>query len=198
MDSSNIKRKESADTKRENVPEASVDNPDEHKSVADNRILLERLSDVGQFIHVRAEIWFWKIEAVFRIAGITDQKVMADAVIACLDQEVMLIVKDLVRKPPRVKPYQKLKNRIMRSCTTAAKTRLDKILEVRHDEHFKPSQMLREMHMINDGTLNESDIRTLFMQHMQERCRKILEASQITDVEQLACLADAVEDVLSR
>ena len=62
------------------------------------------------------QMWFAQVEAQFTTRGITAQKTMFDYIIASLSPEVATKVWDLILQPPPDRPYNRLKEQLIK-CT---------------------------------------------------------------------------------
>uniref|UniRef100_A0A5K3FR83 DUF7041 domain-containing protein n=1 Tax=Mesocestoides corti TaxID=53468 RepID=A0A5K3FR83_MESCO len=105
------------------------------------------------------QVWFLKVEALFRIHNIGSQHEKFDYIVSQLPCKVANMVADLLYPIPSENPYEKLKNGVI--------TRMNKFYEsclINQLSSFKlgtksPSQLLREMvlfashHKIDDSVL---------------------------------------------
>ena len=93
-------------------------------------------------------IWFAQVEAQFSIQNITQQKTRFHYVIAALDPEVAVEVRDLVLHPPNDVPYNKLRSELIKRMEASEQRRLQQLLTAEELEDRKPTQLLQHMQQL--------------------------------------------------
>ena len=116
------------------------------------------------------EVWFAQVEAQFSTRGITAQKTKFDYIIASLTPEYATEVRDIILHPPETRPYDSLREQLIKRTATSEQRRLQLLLTAEELGDRKPSQMLRRMQqLLGDGAAATDDalVRGLFL---QRRC----------------------------
>ena len=119
----------------------------------------------------------------------------ADFVIAELDEEVIGAIKDLITKIPQPEDlYLQIKQRIISTFATSAEENLRKLLKGQIVTDGKPSLILNGFRGLNDGKCNDEILRSIFTEHLPATTRAIMAASEISDLNRLAELADKIAE----
>ena len=146
------------------------------------------------------EVWFAQVEAQFTCRGITAQKMKFDYVISSLDPEFAMEVRDLLLRPPLERPYDTLKEELVKRTTASEQQKLQQLISGKELGDRKPTQLLRRMQQLMGDKLGPSEsnsfLRELFLQRLPANVRMVL-ASTGTDMDlaKLAQLADKVLEV---
>ncbi|XP_043511761.1 uncharacterized protein LOC122529568 [Frieseomelitta varia] len=142
------------------------------------------------------EVWFAQMEAQFRTRGITRQETKFDYVVGTIDREIVSEVMDIIRNPPEVDPYNRLKAAIIDRITDFERRRTQQQLSQEELGDKKPSQFLRRLlHLLEDGakTFDQELLKKLFLQKMPPSIKSFLE-KQESPLEEIANLADMILD----
>ncbi|XP_071810876.1 uncharacterized protein [Apostichopus japonicus] len=141
-------------------------------------------------------IWFALIEAQFQTKGITAQTTKYAYVVAALQPEVAEEVRDLLLKPPTTDQYDNIKAELISRTSTSEQKRLHQLINAEELGDRKPSQLLRRMQqLLGDKKLEESILKTLFLQRLPISAQTILATSDSLDIGQLAVIADRILEV---
>jgi hypothetical protein len=70
------------------------------------------------------EVWFALVEAQFSTCGITAQKTKFDYIIASLTPEYATEVRDIILHPPETRPYDSLREQLIKRTATSEQRRL--------------------------------------------------------------------------
>ncbi|CAN7946396.1 unnamed protein product, partial [Ixodes pacificus] len=144
-----------------------------------------------------AELWFLRVEALFRSHRISSQSSRFDFVVAALPQATAAIVRDILRAPPD-NPFDHLKDELIRRTTASEQRRLQQLLTTEELGDRKPTDLLRRMHQLlgdRSDRVEEPIFRELFLQRLPNNVRMILSASEMASTEALACMADRIMEV---
>nr|XP_054752872.1 uncharacterized protein LOC129258662 [Lytechinus pictus] len=143
------------------------------------------------------EIWFVQVEAQFHTKGITAEITKFNYVVASLQQEVAMEVRDIITAIPGDNPYQKLKAALVKRTTVSEQTRLNRLLSGEELGDKSPSQLLRRMQqLMGTSTMEDSIFRQLFLQRLPTNVQVILAASSDgVSLVDLASLADKIVEV---
>ena len=142
-------------------------------------------------------IWFAQVEAQFQTRQITVQATKYAYVVASLQADVALEVRDLLVRPPKTDQYDKLKAALIIRMGESEKRRLQKLLIAEELGDRKPAQLLRRMNQLLAGnTLEDSIFKQLFLQRLPTNVQLILATSAVTvTIEQLGATADKILEV---
>lgn len=142
------------------------------------------------------QLWFAQIDAQFAARNIVSQVTKYGYVIGVLPAEVAAEIRDIILQPPCDNPYNTLKSELIARTTMSAQRRLQQLLTNEELGDQKPTQLLRRMRaLVGDATLDHSLLQELFLQRLPPETRRILAASAITSLDDLAKLADRIIDL---
>ncbi len=145
------------------------------------------------------EIWFAQVEAQFACRRVTAQRSKFDHVISSLAPEYAAEVRDLVLRPPGERPYEVLKEQLIRRTAASEQRRLQQLFTSEELGDRKPTQLLRRMQqLIGDrpGIADSSFLRELFLQRLPPNVRMVLASTpETSSLDKLAELADKVLEV---
>ena len=141
-------------------------------------------------------IWFAQVEAQFSTRGITNQNTMYAYVVSSLQPAVAEELRDLLLNPPTTQPYDKIKAELITRMSSSDQKRLHQLLISEELGDRKPSQLLRRMQqLLGERTLEDSILKTLFLQRLPTNVQSILATSDSLNTEQLANIADRIMEV---
>ena len=112
-----------------------------------------------------ASIWFAQIEAKFTTRGITQQSTKFAHVVAALQPDIVLEVRDLLLQAPVDQPYDILKAELNKRTSPSEQRRLHQLLIAEVLGDHKSTQLLHRMRqLLDDHFLEESIFIKLFLQ----------------------------------
>ena len=142
------------------------------------------------------EVWCAQVEAQFATRGITAQKTKFEYIVASLSPEYATEVRDLILHPPATRPYDALRDQLVKRTAASDQRRLQQVLHSEELGDRKPSQLLRRMQQLLGDTTAATDrtfVRGLFIQRLPANIRMVLaSAADSTSLEDLAHLADRI------
>lgn len=142
--------------------------------------------------------WFVQVECAFRNAGISQERTKADYVLGALDYEVGLCVRDLGADSDVADRYQKIKDRIISSFSSSTEARLRQLLKGQVLTDGKPSLILHRLRNLNsDKRVDDSVIRSIFLDHLPPTMRGILASNKYPDLDKLAEAADMASEIMN-
>lgn len=143
------------------------------------------------------ELWFAQVEAQFTIANIVQERTKFAYAVAQLEGRYAHEVRDIIKSPPAVNPYNHLKNELIRRLSLSVNQRLKQILMEEEIGLRKPSQFLRHMQSLAGNTpVHEDLIRQLWLSRLPLQVQAILIAQPPDQtLDQLAQVADKIYDV---
>ena len=140
------------------------------------------------------QIWFAQVEAQFTTRRIVAQQTKFAHVVSALQPEIAQEVRDLLLSPPTDKPYDFLKEQLVKRTSESAQRRLQLLLTEEELGDRKPSQLLRKMRqLLGEHKLEDGILKQLFVQRLPSNVQLILSAAstELTN-EKLAELADRI------
>ena len=142
-------------------------------------------------------VWFLQVEAQFKTRGITSQDTMYTYIISSLQPEVIQEVRDLLMKPPTEKPYDTIKEELIRRTSESEQKRLHQLLIAEELGDRRPTQLLRRMQqLLGEKKLEDSFLRRLLLQRLPSNVQLILASmSEGVDIQQLAEIADKIMEI---
>ena len=142
------------------------------------------------------EVWFAQVEAQFATRGITAQKTKYEYIVASLSPEFATEVRDLILHPPAERPYDTLRDQLIKRTAASDQCRLQALLHTEELGDRKPSQLLRKMQQLLGESTAATDsafVRGLFLQRLPANVRMVLAPTATsTSLEDLAQLADRI------
>ncbi|XP_076235102.1 uncharacterized protein LOC143179674 [Calliopsis andreniformis] len=151
-----------------------------------------RVPKIPGFFREDLALWFYQVEASFRTSRIANERTRADTIIAALDSEIIASFRDLVTSPNLTNPYSQIKERILATYSASSESRLRKLLKGQVLTDGKPTQILMRLRNLDDERCSESVIRSIFLDQLPSQCRAILAASKITELLEIASLANQI------
>ncbi|XP_014291319.1 uncharacterized protein [Halyomorpha halys] len=139
-------------------------------------------------------LWFATCEAVFLTSKVTSSTIKFQLLVPNIDQDVLIQVQDLITDPLN-QTYENLKARLLQTYGESENLRIKKLLEDIPLGDQTPSQLLRRMQQLAGDCVNAEFIRTLWLKNLPTRFQPILAATEHTDVEKLAAIADKIHEV---
>ena len=145
------------------------------------------------------QVWFAQVDAQFSTRGITVQKTKFDHIVASLSPEIATEVRDLILTPPEERPYDTLKEHLIKRTAASERKRLQQLLTAEELGDRKPTQLLRHMQQLlgdKAGATDESLLRELFLQRLPTNVRMVLASTgDSVTLGDLAQLADKITEV---
>ena len=140
----------------------SLTNDDADPNLSTNQWRVDhyRVPKIPRFFSADPGLWFAQVEASLDSANITVEKTKADIVIAELDQDVAVALKDLILAKPRPpNTFELLRKRIISIYAPSEETNLRKLLKDQVITDGKPSMILNRLRVLNDGRCDDVVIR---------------------------------------
>ena len=146
------------------------------------------------FCPADSEVWFAQVETQFTTRGITAQKTRFDYVVASHGPEFATEVRDLIPKPPTVRPYDTLKAQLIKRTAASEQRKLQQLFNAEELGDRKSTQPLRRMQQLLGDTTGTPD--ELFFKRLPSNVRMVLASTdESLTLDKLAELADKVMEV---
>lgn len=145
----------------------------------------------------KPEMWFYTVEAQFKINGITAEETQFNYLVSQLHPDFLENIWDIVKSPDPNK-YSKAKERLLGTFRESSSKRIQRLLTGLELGDMKPSQLLRKMRSLGDtDDISDKVLRTLWMDKMPHQIKNILIVSD-ESIEKLAAMADKIMEMNPR
>ncbi|XP_035224166.1 uncharacterized protein LOC118196810 [Stegodyphus dumicola] len=142
----------------------------------------------------RPKIWFYTVEAQFKIAGITSEGTKFKYLVAQLDPKFVENIWDIIKDEIATK-YSAAKERLTNVFKESENKRIKSLLTGLELGDMKPSQLLRKMRTLRDNNdVSDKVLRTLWMEKLPDAVKNILIVSY-ESLEKLARVADKIAEM---
>lgn len=150
---------------------------------------------VPPFWPEKPAIWFAQIEGQFAICNIKVDETKYYYVMAHLAPQYAAEVEDIITSPPANNKYEKLKTELIKRLSDSKDKKVQQLLshEVLGDR--KPSQFLRQLKSLAGHDIPEDFLRVIWTSRLPSNTQAIIAAHADTTLEQLADMADKINDV---
>ena len=116
-------------------------------------------------------------------------------VVASISPQAAASVRDIIKSPPAVDPYQGLKDALIRRNAPTRHQCLQRLLHHTVLGDRKPSELLRSMRRLHDDATDTDLFKELFLSRMPKETRAVLTAADpATSLDNLADMADRMFD----
>jgi len=139
-------------------------------------------------------LWFAQLESQFELAHITADSTKYGYVISNLSERQMLEVQDIVSAPAAANKYGTIKAALIERLSLSKGKQLTQLL---HNEELgdrTPSQLLRRMMSLGDGSVTDEVLKNIWMSRLPADTQKILTVSS-GNLEALARVADQLHEL---
>ncbi|GBL79712.1 hypothetical protein AVEN_116358-1 [Araneus ventricosus] len=141
----------------------------------------------------KQEIWFYQVEAQFKISGITAEETKFNYLISQLDPKFVENVWDIIRSDSQTK-YMDSKTRLLNLFKESENARIQRLITGIDLGDLKPSQLLQKLRSVATSDVSENLIKTLWLGKLPDSIKNILIVSK-EDTDSLAIMADKICDM---
>lgn len=148
-------------------------------------------SRIPEFWTDMPRLWFLQFEAAVenqRLGDIPKQNLVTTK----LSKHAIKQVSDLLLSPPEINRYQALKDRLLQIYEESDTRQTQKLLGEMELGSQKPSQLARSMRDLARGKIQDQTLIIMWTSHLPSAVQAVLAASEVTDLEKLAVMADRV------
>lgn len=136
-------------------------------------------------------LWFIQCESILAPQKMSDEA-KYNLVVAKLGKEVIQQVSDILLKPPDVKKFDTLKERLLKVYEESEIRQFQKLLSEMELGDQKPSQLLRRMRDLAREKIPDETLRIMWQGHLPPSVRGVLAVCEAKDLEHLSAIADKV------
>ncbi|GFS55707.1 uncharacterized protein TNCV_132021 [Trichonephila clavipes] len=144
----------------------------------------------------KPEIWFYQVEAQFRIFRITSEETMFSHLVAQLEPRVLEDIWDIV-KDSNPNKYTATKERLLKIFVESENKKMKRLLTGIELGDMLPSQLLRKMRALAGTDVSEKALRTLWLDKMPDSVMCIVIVSE-EHLDKIAAMADKIVEMAPR
>ncbi|GFX38889.1 uncharacterized protein TNCV_4753651 [Trichonephila clavipes] len=144
----------------------------------------------------KPEIWFYQVEAQFRICRITSEETMFSHLVAQLEPRVLEDIWDII-KYPNPNKYSATKERLLKIFVESENKKIKRLLTGIELGDMLPSQLLRKIRALAGTDVSEKALRTLWLDKMPDSVKCIVIVSE-EHLDKIAAMADKIVEMAPR
>lgn len=144
----------------------------------------------------RPEMWFYQVEAQFKISGITSEDTKFNYLIAQLEPRFVENIWDIVKDASTTK-YSLAKDRLLKTFQESENKKIKLLISGLELGDWTPSQLLRKMRSLGGTEFSDKVLRTLWLEKMPSSVKNILIVSE-ESLDKLATMADKIMEMTPR
>ncbi|XP_017480979.1 PREDICTED: uncharacterized protein LOC108370205 [Rhagoletis zephyria] len=188
------------DDEQENTPKSDVSQPlasmaEEHVRGNDASEEIANITvKLPPFWHANPSLWIAQVESRFIAARIKNDATKHHTVIAAIESNVLAQTSDIILNPPTTDMYETLKAHIVERFAESEPSRIKKLLQELELGDMRPSQLLREMRNLAGNAMNDSMLKSVWLNRLPPDVRSIISISS-EPLDKVACLADKITEV---
>lgn len=138
----------------------------------------------------RPDLWFKQAEACFDISRVRKDTTKFNHVVANLSPDALETVSDLLNETTS---YEELRDALIDRYSSSPSRKILQLLQDNNLGDRRPSQMLRTMRDLSCGSLQDTALKTLWLQRLPTSLQSILLACD-ENLDSLAVIADRIHD----
>ncbi|XP_066157662.1 uncharacterized protein [Euwallacea fornicatus] len=146
------------------------------------------------FSRTEPELWFSQLESQFIINGVTSDDFKFHTTIGVMDTESLVCVKDLILKPPVTNKFENLRRKVLDALAESQEKKHKELFSQLQLGDKKLSTLLSEMNSLGGSSLQETMLKTLWMQRLPISMQSILTTCPLPLMD-VANLADKIADL---
>lgn len=153
-----------------------------------------KLDKLPDFLREDPKSWFVKVEALFSLYNITNEDKKFMYLTALAPSEVMPYISAMhdEKLPAGQNKYDTLKERVIQSLSKSDDARIRDLFKGQSLSDQKPSQFLVKIKNIAPVKVNETILKSLFLEQLPGNVRAMLSTCKSENLENLALLADQI------
>lgn len=153
-----------------------------------------KINNLPEFWTDDPKAWFARVDAIFVLNGISKASTKFTYMLAHAPKELIPYVSGLIDEslPDSVSKYDVLKKRVIQGFSISEEAKLRILFKGQSLGDSKPSQFLVQLKNMAAGNINDTVLKSLFLEHLPDNVRAILAVSDSQTVDNLALLADKI------
>lgn len=144
----------------------------------------------------KPEIWFYQIEAQFKINGITNEDTKFNYIVSQIEPKYIDTIWDIITDKAENK-YSLAKERLLNVFKESENKRIKRLFTGIEIGDMKPSHLLQKMKSLATNDISDMVLKTLWMEKLPHHIKHILVVSD-EGIDKLAIMADKIFDMHSQ
>lgn len=140
-------------------------------------------------------LWFAQVESQFVLSKITSDETKFYYLVAQLDHQYAVEVKDIITNPPVTGKYEKLKLELIKRLSASQEKRVKQLLMHEELGDRKPSQFLRHLAGLAGPSVPSDFIVTLWSSRLPQNIQTVIASQMDLHTDKLGDLADKVYEI---
>ncbi|XP_063828980.1 uncharacterized protein LOC135078312 [Ostrinia nubilalis] len=140
-------------------------------------------------------LWFAQVESQFVLSGITKDDTKFYYLVAQLDHQYAIEVKDIITNPPPTDKYERLKSELIKRLSASQEKRIKQLLMHEELGDRKPSQFLRHLSGLAGPSVSSDFLLTLWSSRLPQNIQTVIVSQMDLDKDKLGELADKVYEI---
>lgn len=152
-------------------------------------------SRIPEFWTDQPRVWYIQLEAMLAPQKLADSAKF-NLVVSKLGKEVIQQVTDILIDPPADGKFELLKKKLLAIYEESENRQIQKLISEMELGEQRPSQLLRRMQDLARGKIGSEMLTVLWQNHLPASVRGVLAATETTDPERLATIADKIMETM--
>lgn len=141
------------------------------------------------------ELWFSQLEGQFILSGITQDTTKFYYALSQLDPCYATHVKDVIRSPPALGKFEKLKDELIKRLSASKEKKLKQLFMHEEMGDRKPSQFLRHLRNLAGPSVADDILQTLWTGRLPHALQTVVASQAKLPLDDIAELADRVHEI---
>lgn len=140
-------------------------------------------------------LWFAQVESQFVLSRITTDDTKFCYLVAQLDHQYAVEVKDVITNPPVTDKYLKLKTELIKRLSASKEERVKQLLMHEELGDRKPSQFLRHLESLAGPAVPKDFLSTIWSSRLPHNIQTVVASQSDLPLDKMAELADKVHEI---
>lgn len=145
----------------------------------------------------KPEIWFYQIEAQFKINNITNEDTKFNYIVAQIETKYIDTIWDIITDDKTENKYSLAKERLLNAFKESESKRIKRLFSGIEIGDMKPSHLLQKMKSLATNDISDMVLKTLWLEKLPQHIKHILAVSD-EGIDKLAIMADKIVDMHSQ
>lgn len=140
-------------------------------------------------------LWFAQLECQFELSRVTTEDTKFSYLVAQLDHQYAIEVKDVITRPPEKDKYTKLKTELIKRLSASKEKRTKQLLMHEELGDRKPSQLLRHLESLAGPSVPMDFLTTIWTSRLPQNIQTVIASQTDLSIDKLGELADKVHEI---
>lgn len=140
-------------------------------------------------------LWFAQVESQFALSKISIDETKFYYLVAQLDHQYAIEVKDVITNPPATDKYIKLKTELIKRLSASKEKRVKQLLMHEELGDRKPSQFLRHLSGLAGPSVPTDFLLTLWSSRLPQNIQTVIASQMDLEQDKLGELADKIYEI---